>query len=57
MRNAYEGTKTEERRSLGISVYKWGDTIKRDGDGKDWVGLGPGMDRSVAQGWRPSCQW
>jgi hypothetical protein len=59
MRNAYEilVKKTEEKRSLRISVYKWVDIIKRDGDGVDWIDLGPGMDRSVTQGWRASCQW
>lgn len=59
MRNGYEVlvTKTEEKRSLGISVYKWGDIIKRDGDGVDWIDLGPSMDQSVTQGWRAGCQW
>jgi len=58
MRNAYEVLvrKTEEKRSLGIRVYNWGDIIKRDGDGAEWFDLGPGMDRSVTQGCRASCQ-
>jgi hypothetical protein len=59
MRDAYEVLvrKIEGKRSLGISVYKWGDIIKRVGDGVDWIDLDPGMDRSVTQGWRASCQW
>jgi len=48
--------KTEEKKSLGISVYKWGD-IKRDGDGVNWIDLDPGMYQFVTQGWRASCQW
>lgn len=59
MRSAYEVLvrKTEEETSLGISVYNWGDIIKKDRDCVDWIDLGPGMDRSVTQGWRASCQW
>jgi len=48
--------KTEEKKSIGISVYNWGDIIKRDRYGVDWIDLGPGVDRSVTQGWRASCQ-
>lgn len=51
MRNAYEVLvrKTEEKESLGISVYKWGTIIKRDRDGMDWIDWGHGMDRSVTR--------
>ena len=49
--------KTEEKRSLGISVYKLVDIIKRDGDAVVWIDLGPGMDWFVTQGWRAGCQW
>lgn len=38
-------------------MYKWGDIIKRDGDDVDWIDLGPGMDQSVTQDLRASCQW
>jgi len=47
----------QEKRSLGTSVYKWGNIIKRDGDGVDWIDLGPGRDRFVTQGWRAGCHW